>query len=253
MMCLGVESTAHTFGCSIVESSNKAKNGKILSEFRSIYKPSEGSGIHPREASRHHSETCASILKHTLEKAKMSVRDIDVISYSAGPGLGPCLKVGAVVARTLATFYKKPLIPVNHALGHIELGTMLTKCNDPLVLLVSGGHTMILSFSMHNWQIFGETLDITIGQLLDQFGRKLGLASPCCTKIEELAHNSSRNYIDLPYNVKGNDVSYSGLLTAAIRLLSDKRYALADISYSLQETSFAMIVETVERALSFTG
>jgi N6-L-threonylcarbamoyladenine synthase len=253
MMCLGVESTAHTFGCSIVESSYKAKNGKILSEFRSIYKPSEGSGIHPREASRHHSETCAFILKHTLENAKISLRDIDVIAYSAGPGLGPCLKVGAVVARTLATFYKKPLIPVNHALGHIELGTMLTKCTDPLVLLVSGGHTMILSFSMHNWQIFGETLDITIGQLLDQFGRKMGLASPCGTKIEELAHNSSRNYIDLPYNVKGNDVSYSGLLTAAIRLLSDKRYALADISYSLQETSFAMIVETVERALSFTG
>ena len=128
MMCLGVESTAHTFGCSIVESSYKGKNGKILSEIRSIYKPSEGSGIHPREASRHHSETCASILKQTLENAKVSVRDVDVIAYSAGPGLGPCLKVGAVVARTLATFYKKPLIPVNHALGHIELGTMLTKC-----------------------------------------------------------------------------------------------------------------------------
>ena len=95
------------------------------------------------------------------------IEDVDVIAYSAGPGLGPCLRIGAVVARTLATFYKKPLVPVNHALGHVELGSMLTGASDPLVLLVSGGHTMIIAFSGNRWRVFGETLDITIGQLLD--------------------------------------------------------------------------------------
>ena len=133
----------------------------------------------------------------------------------AGPGLGPCLRVGAVIARTVAGFYKKPLVPVNHALGHIELGAMLTGASDPLVLLVSGGHTMTLAFSHGRWRVFGETLDITVGQLLDQFGRALGFASPCGNRIEELASQSAGKYMQLPYIIKGNDVSFSGLLTGS--------------------------------------
>jgi N6-L-threonylcarbamoyladenine synthase len=192
-------------------------------------------------------------LKQSLEKAKILIEDVDVIAYSAGPGLGPCLRIGAVVARTLATFYKKPLVPVNHALGHVELGSMLTGASDPLVLLVSGGHTMIIAFSGNRWRVFGETLDITIGQLLDQFGRSLGFASPCGSTIEQLANQSSGSYLHLPYVVKGNDVSLSGLLTSAIRLASDRNNVLPDLCYSLQETAFAMITETIERAMSFSG
>jgi N6-L-threonylcarbamoyladenine synthase len=191
------------------------------------------------------------MLKQSLDLAGVSLKDIDIIGYSAGPGLGPCLRVGAVVARTLSGFYRKPLVPVNHALGHIELGAMLTGATDPLVLLVSGGHTMMLVFSQQRWRVFGETLDITIGQLLDQFGRAVGFASPCGGRIERLAGQSSGNYIQLPYIVKGNDVSFSGLLTAAKRLAENNK--LEDVCYSLQETSFALLAEVVERALSFTG
>jgi N6-L-threonylcarbamoyladenine synthase len=253
MLCLGIESTAHTFGCSVIEfSSNMKRGGKILSDTRDLYKSPVGSGIHPREASRHHGETSSSVLKRSLKEAKILIKDVDIISYSAGPGLGPCLRVGAVVARTLAAFHKKPLIPVNHALGHIELGAMLTGASNPLVLLVSGGHTMILAFSHNRWRVFGETLDITIGQLIDQFGRMMGFASPCGERIEQLASQSSGNYLQLPYIVKGNDVSLSGLLTAAIRLASNKNNTLKDICHSLQETAFAMITETIERAVSFT-
>src|ERR687885_358869 len=218
MLCLGIESTAHTFGCSVVDS-----RGNILSDVRSAYKAEEGSGIHPREASRHHMELSPDILKNALKSANILMDDINVVGYSAGPGLGPCLRVGAVVARTVAGFYKKPLVPVNHALGHIELGAMLTGASDPLTLLVSGGHTMILAFSYGRWRVFGETLDITIGQLLDQFGRALGFASPCGDKIEQLASQSSGKYTHLPYIVKGNDVSFSGLLTAAIKLASEQQ------------------------------
>jgi N6-L-threonylcarbamoyladenine synthase len=192
-------------------------------------------------------------LKQSLEKAKTTMKEVDIIAYSAGPGLGPCLRVGAVIARALAAFYNKPLIPVNHALGHIELGTMITGASDPLVLLVSGGHTILVAFSEKRWRVFGETLDITIGQLIDQFGRAIGFASPCGGRIEQLASQSSQNYLRLPYIVKGNDVSLSGLLTAAIKLASEPRNALSDICYSLQETAFAMITESVERAISFTG
>jgi N6-L-threonylcarbamoyladenine synthase len=251
IFCLGIESTAHTFGCSVIQFDLINKNGKIISESRSVYKAPDGAGIHPREASRHHLEKSPSILRQVLMQSNLKPNEIDLISYSAGPGLGPCLRVGAVIARALSSFYDIPLIPTNHALGHIELGMMLTQCQDPLVLLVSGGHTMILAFLNKKWRVFGETLDITIGQLLDQFGRYMGLPSPCGNEIEKYASQSSEKYSQIPYIVKGNDVSFSGILTATKKLL-DNGYDKFNICYSLQETAFAMLTEVIERALSFT-
>ena len=247
MLGLGIESTAHTFSCAIIE--KKGKKGKILSDVRKIYRPADGEGIHPREASRHHIENSSSVLFECLKEANITIKDLNLISYAAGPGLGPCLRVGAVVARSLASFYKIPIYPVNHAIGHIELGKLLTGATNPLVLLVSGGHTMLLAFLNKQWRVFGETLDITLGQLLDQFGRSIGFASPCGKNIEELASISS-NYVTLPYSVKGNDVSFSGLLSATKSIAKKSKI---DACYSLQETAFAMISEVVERALSFTG
>ncbi|MDH3204544.1 MAG: KEOPS complex N(6)-L-threonylcarbamoyladenine synthase Kae1 [Nitrosopumilus sp.] len=246
MLGLGIESTAHTFSCAIIQ--KKGKKGKILSDIKKIYRPENGEGIHPREASRHHVEHSSSVLSECLSNANLAIQDIDIISYAAGPGLGPCLRVGAVVARSLASFYKIPIYPVNHAIGHIELGKLLTGAMNPLVLLVSGGHTMLLAFLNKQWRVFGETLDITLGQLLDQFGRSIGFSSPCGKDIEELASTSS-NYIPLPYSVKGNDVSFSGLLSATKSAAKKNKI---DACYSLQETAFAMISEAVERALSFT-
>ena len=246
MVCLGIESTAHTFSCAIIE--KKRKTGKILSDIRKIYRPPNGQGIHPREASRHHIENSSKVISECIDQAKIKISDLDMIAYAGGPGLGPCLRVGAVVARSLASYYKIPIYPVNHAIGHIELGKLLTGAKNPLVLLVSGGHTMLLAFSSGRWRVFGETLDITLGQLLDQYGRSLGFASPCGQKIEELATKST-DYVDLPYSVKGNDVSFSGLLSATKNIsLKDSGSAC----FSLQETAFAMIAEATERALAFT-
>ena len=254
MLALGIESTAHTFGCAIAETKGKRKGTfKILSDVRSSYRPPEGSGIHPREASRHHANVCIRMLKEAVKRSSLKLEDIDIIGYSAGPGLGPCLRIGAVLARLLSSFYRKPLVPVNHALAHIELGTCLTGAKNPLVLLVSGGHTMILLYFNKRWRIFGETLDITIGQLLDQFGRSLGFASPCGSMIERLANNSRKEYSWIPYTIKGNDVSFSGLLTAAIKQTRDGRFDIGNTCYSLQETAFAILAEATERAISFTN
>ena len=246
MLGLGIESTAHTFSCAVVE--RKGKHGEILSDVRKIYAPPDGEGIHPREASRHHVENSSTALSEALKEANVSISDLDIISYAGGPGLGPCLRVGAVVSRALASYYEIPIFPVNHALGHIELGKMLTGAKNPLVLLVSGGHTMLLAFLNKKWRVFGETLDITLGQLLDQFGRSIGFASPCGKKIEELAEKKSK-YIPLPYSVKGNDVSFSGLLSATKDVVDE---GVEEACYSLQETAFAMICEATERALAFT-
>ena len=246
MICLGIESTAHTFSCAVLE--KKGKSGKIISDIRKIYRPPDGEGIHPREASRHHIENSSEVLSQSLEEANIGIKDLDMVAYAGGPGLGPCLRVGAVVARSLASYYDIPIYPVNHALGHIELGKLLTGAKNPLVLLVSGGHTMLLAFMMGKWRVFGETLDITLGQLLDQFGRSIGFASPCGRQIESLAQQTT-TYVPLPYAVKGNDVSFSGLLSATKAIIPQGKETAC---FSLQETAFAMIAEAVERALSFT-
>ncbi len=247
--CLGIESTAHTFGVSIISQRGSAKP-EILSDIRSIYQPEKGKGIHPREASRHHAKVAATTVAEALKEAKKPIESVDIVSFSQGPGLGPCLRVGAVVARSISAYFHLPLIPVNHAVAHIELAAMLTRPSDPLVLLVSGGHTVITSLTSERWRVFGETLDITIGQLIDQFGRTAGFSSPFGKTFEEYA-KKSQNYIDLPYTIKGNDVSFSGLLTASKRLFHDKKN-LEDICFSIQETGFAMLTESVERALVFT-
>jgi N6-L-threonylcarbamoyladenine synthase len=252
MFCLGIESTAHTFACSVIKFSTYEKFPNILSDVRDTFKAPDGSGIHPREAARHHASVAIEVLKQSLASSNIKYKDLDIVAYSAGPGLGPCLRIGAVIARSISSFYDIKLIPINHALGHIELGMSLTGGQDSLVLLVSGGHTMILVFNSKRWRVIGETLDITLGQLLDQFGRYLGLASPCGSEIESLASKSSNNYIALPYSIKGNDVTFSGLLSAAKRLISTNKYSNQDICYSIQETAFAMITEAVERALSAT-
>ncbi len=243
---LGVESTAHTFSVSVVSS-----EGKILSNAKSVYKPPEGSGIHPFEASKSHLAAAPRVVADALDASGVPLEKISAVAYAMGPGLGPCLRVGGVVARTLAESLGVPLVPVNHAVGHIELGCLLTGSKDPVVLLVSGGHTMILAYSGGRWRVLGESLDLTLGQLLDQFGRHHGLASPCGRAVEEAAAASS-SYQRLPYTVKGNDVSFSGLLTAA-KLLLDRGGSFSDVSYSIQETSFAMVTEVTERALAFTG
>src|SRR5712691_4964519 len=110
MLCLGIESTAHTFGCSIIESScsDSMMRGRRFSYCRDVYKSAEGSGIRSRDASRHHCQISDKVFRNSLTAATLSIKDIDVISYSAGPRLGPCMRVGAVIARSLAAFHDKP-------------------------------------------------------------------------------------------------------------------------------------------------
>lgn len=210
----------------------------------------EGKGIHPREAAQHHCEVAPQVLKQLIKTTQMTLEDVDAISFSAGPGLGPALRTGATVARALAIAYNKPLIPVHHAIGHIEIASYTTGTTNPLVTLVSGGHTTITAYGGNYWRIFGETEDITLGNLFDMFARKAGLSSPGGPVIERLARAGNK-FLDLPYVVKGNDVSYSGILTAAMRMLQ-KGTDLEDLCYSIQETAFTMLAEVTERALAHT-
>ncbi len=251
VVVLGIESTAHTIGVGIASS----KPPYILSNAKKVYVPEKG-GIHPREASRFMAEHVGEVLREALEQAGVSIKDVDAIAVALGPGLGPCLRIGATVARALAVKYEKPLVPVNHAIAHIEIGILLSGFKDPLTVYVSGGNTCITAFVKGRYRVFGETLDIPLGNLRDVFARETGLAPPYVKNgvhVVDICALSSRNkrLLDLPYIVKGQDVSYSGLLTAALRMV-EKGENLEDVCYSLVEISFSMITEVAERGLAHT-
>ncbi|MBD3230868.1 MAG: bifunctional N(6)-L-threonylcarbamoyladenine synthase/serine/threonine protein kinase [Candidatus Lokiarchaeota archaeon] len=242
--CLGIESTAHTLGLGIINS-----EGTIIKQVKKTYVPKHG-GIHPRKASEHHAKFADLLIDKIKDIGNYDLDILDYIAFSQGPGLGPCLRLGAVLARILSQSLGIPLIGVNHCLAHVEIGKLFCNVKDPICLYVSGGNTMVIGFEGGKYRIFGETLDIAIGNMLDVFGREAGLRHPGGPKIEKLAKNTDK-FIELPYIVKGMDLSYSGLLTAAVSKLKDP-VELKNICYSLQEVSFAMLVEVTERAIAHT-
>ncbi|MFH8080671.1 MAG: KEOPS complex N(6)-L-threonylcarbamoyladenine synthase Kae1 [Candidatus Aenigmatarchaeota archaeon] len=235
---LGIESTAHTFGVGVIEEKN------ILFDEKSFYKPPPGQGMLPRKVFEYHSDYAPKIVLDALK-----LGDIDVVAFSQGPGLPNCLALGATIARYLSLKLSKPLIGVNHPIAHVEIGKMLTGCKDPVVIYCSGGNTQIIALTGGRYRIFGETLDIPIGNAFDVLARIMGLEMPGGPKIEELAKNGK--WIDLPYVVKGMDFSFSGILTACERLYK-KGYKKEDIAFSFQETCFSMLIEAAERALAHT-
>jgi universal protein Kae1 len=247
MICLGIESTAHTFGISIVDDKGK----KVLSNVITAYKTESG-GLLPVKVADHHVEALPEALKKALEKANIGFKDIDLIAFSQGPGIGHCLRIGAGAARSLSLLLKKPLIGVNHCIAHLEMGRFLTEAKDPVLLYASGANTQVIAYEAGKYRVFGETLDIGIGNFLDSFARELGLGFPGGPKIEELSRQGKK-YIKLPYSVKGMDINLGGLQTNLSNKITSKKHSKEDLCYSVQETVFAMLVEVAERAMAHTG
>ena len=247
MICLGVESTAHTFSIGLVrELKDKIE---IIANEKDVFTTEKG-GMIPNEVAEHHKRVCDDVLKKALTKANIKLNEIDVISWSQGPGLDPALLAGRDFAVKLAKESNKPLLGVNHCVSHLEIGRT-TGAKDPVLLYASGANTQIIAYEAGKYRIFGETLDQGIGNILDSFGRYMGLGFPAGPKIEQLAKNG-KNLIELPYNVKGMDVNFGGILTKCKQLF-DKKIDVNDICFSLQETIFAMLVEVSERAMAHTG
>lgn len=245
MLTLGIEGTAHTLGVGIVDTDRK-----VIANVLDMYRPAEG-GLHPREAANHHGDVVASLIVKAAEEANVNLSEIELVSFSKGPGLGPCLRTAATAARALSCSLKVPIIGVNHCVAHVEIGRATTGCTDPALLYASGGNTQIIAFSNGKYRIFGETIDVGIGNMLDKLGRELGLGFYAGPTIEKLALEGDK-LLNLPYSVKGMDVSFSGIMTAALAL-KKKGHRLEDIAYSVQETVFAMLAEVTERAMAHVG
>jgi len=240
----GIESTAHTFGIGIV------RNGKVLANVRKMY-TTESGGIIPTESAKHHCNCKNEIYFEALDKAGIVESNINVIAFSQGPGLAPCLIEGMKFAKELSKKLEKPLVGINHCVSHLEVGR-ITGARDPVMLYVSGANTQIIAYASGKYRIFGETLDLGVGNFIDTVARFMGMGFPGGPKIQELALKS-KCYVELPYRVKGMDIILSGIQTKLKQMLGSKLYKIEDLAYSLQETVFAMLVETAERALAHTG
>lgn len=241
---LGIESTAHTFGIGIVQ------NEKILANIRDMYTTEQG-GIIPSESAKHHERVFKELYNKALETANIREQDIDAIAFSQGPGLAPCLLVGLRKAKEISLRLNKPVVGVNHCVAHLEIGK-ITGAKDPVMLYTSGANTQIIAYASGKYRVFGETLDIGVGNFIDNFARYSGIGFPGGPVVEKLA-KQGKNYIELPYKVKGMDITLSGILTNLKQKVESGKYTKEDLAYSLQETVFAMLVETAERALAHTG
>lgn len=249
VLCIGLEGSANKLGIGIV------RDGKVLSNVRHTYVAPPGQGFLPRDTALHHQQHILDVLQASLDEAGVVPQDLDCICYTKGPGMGAPLVSVAVVARTISQLWNKPLVAVNHCIGHIEMGRLVTGAQNPTVLYVSGGNTQVISYSNKRYHIFGETLDIAVGNCLDRFARLIKLSNDPSPgyNIEQLA-KKGKQYISLPYVVKGMDVSFSGLLSyiedIGLKKLNKGECTDADLCYSLQETVFAMLVEITERAMA---
>ena len=323
IIVLGIEGSANKVGVGIVEYSYTTQQYHILANPRKTFIAPMGCGFLPKDTALHHQNHIVPLLRTALMEAfppttsvatisadnKNNTNDdhinnndnnhnshidfndpqynIAAIAYTKGPGMGGPLQSCAIAARTIATIWNNiPIIGVNHCVGHIEMGRLCCSTTNPIVLYVSGGNTQVLAYAaqQQRYMIFGETIDIAIGNCLDRFARAISLSNDPSPgyNIEVAAKSYANLYhaigqtppliIDLPYTVKGMDVSFSGILStieliAKHQLKSDHGVPVdsnniievadnvtttkqAGWCYALQETIFAMLVEITERALA---
>uniref|UniRef100_A0A669EJ37 N(6)-L-threonylcarbamoyladenine synthase n=1 Tax=Oreochromis niloticus TaxID=8128 RepID=A0A669EJ37_ORENI len=246
---IGFEGSANKIGIGII------RDGEVLSNPRRTYITPPGQGFLPSDTARHHRAFILTVLKEALEQAGLKPADIDCVAYTKGPGMGAPLVTVALVARTVAQLWGKPLLGVNHCIGHIEMGRLITKANNPTVLYVSGGNTQVIAYSERRYRIFGETIDIAVGNCLDRFARVIKISNDPSPgyNIEQMAKKGSQ-YVELPYTVKGMDVSFSGILSyIEVRAAQRRFHTFIILLLSLQETLFSMLVEITERAMAHCG
>ena len=241
-MIVGIECTAHTFGIGVVN------EGNVLANVRDMYRTDKG-GIVPSESAKHHREVAEKVYREVLQKAGINEDEIKAIAVSNAPGLAPCLYAGMEFAKKKAKELGVKMIGVNHCIAHLEIG-MSVGARDPVLLYASGANTQIIAYAAGKYRVFGETLDVGIGNFIDKFARHIGIGFPGGPEIEKKAIGGK--YIEMPYSIKGMDVSFSGMQTK-LQQLYNKGFEVEDLSFSLQETAFAMLVEAAERAMAHTG
>ena len=255
---LGIESSCDETSAAII------KNGcidiaTVISSQIDVHK--DYGGVVPEIASRHQVKNITFVLQECLERAKMTMDDIDGIAITYGPGLIGSLLIGLEAAKTLAYLYQKPLIPIHHIAGHIYANSLVKPLQFPLLaLVVSGGHTELIEMQDHfKFRKLGGTLDDAIGECYDKVARVIGLEYPGGPKIDKLAVEGSPTYkLPVPLKDDSYNFSFSGLKSAVINLSHNETQRgnslrEADLASSFQKVAVKSIVEKTKKALQDTG
>lgn len=250
MTILAIETSCDETSVAVIKDNQILSN--VISSQISLHQ--KYGGVVPELAARAHSENIGYVLSTAIKDAKIDLATVDYIAYTSNPGLVSCLHVGRVAAETLATYLNKPLIPANHLYGHIYASLIDNQWEFPVLgLLVSGGHTQLIYLKAHlNFEILGQTLDDAVGECYDKVARMLGLPYPGGPEIDKLAKSGQDTYqLPLPKNDKTLDFSFSGLKSAAAKVIQKEKDQLniANFSCSLQKTIVKSLINKLTLAI----
>ncbi len=251
MISLSLESSCDETSCAIMEDGRKVLSNVVLSQI-DIHE--KFGGVVPEIASRQHVENISYVVEEALEKANKTLKDLDFISVTYGPGLVGALLVGVNYAKTLAYALDIPLVPVHHIEGHIAANYITYEELKPpyMTLVVSGGHSHIVYVEDYTkFKIIAKTRDDAVGEAFDKVARVLGLTYPGGPKVSKLAQEGEFTY-KLPKSKLDNlDFSFSGIKTAVLNLANNEkdRFRKADAARSFEETVTDVLIEHVEEAM----
>lgn len=251
---LGIESSCDETSASIVKNGTE-EIATVISSQIDIHK--NYGGVVPEIASRHHVKNITIVLEECLEKANMTIDDVDAIAITYGPGLIGSLLIGLEAAKTLSFIYNKPLIPVHHIAGHIYANSLVKELKFPLLaVVVSGGHTEIIEMKQHySFEKLGGTLDDAIGECYDKVARVIGLEYPGGPKLDKLAKEGKDTYkLPIPLQDDSYNFSFSGLKSAVINLAHNEEQRgeelrKSDLAASFQKVAVESIVSKVKKAI----
>ncbi|MBE6157523.1 MAG: tRNA (adenosine(37)-N6)-threonylcarbamoyltransferase complex transferase subunit TsaD [Firmicutes bacterium] len=251
---LGIESSCDETSASIVKN-GREEIATVISSQIDIHK--DFGGVVPEIASRNHVKNVTLVLEECLDKANMTMDDIDAIAITYGPGLIGSLLIGLEAAKTLAFIHNKPLIPVHHIAGHIYANSLVKELTFPLLaVVVSGGHTELIEMKDHyDFNKLGGTLDDAIGECYDKVARVINLEYPGGPKLDKLAHIGKPTYrLPIPLKDDSYNFSFSGLKSAVINLAHNEEQRgrelnKEDLAASFQEVAIKSITNKVKKAV----
>ncbi len=254
MYILGIESSCDETSVSVVKNGTE-ELATVISSQIDIHK--DFGGVVPEIASRHHVKNITMVLEECLEKANMTMEQIDAIAITYGPGLIGSLLIGLEAAKTLAWLYQKPLIPVHHIAGHIYANSLVRPLKFPLLaLVVSGGHTELIEMTDHyKFKKLGGTLDDAIGECYDKVARVMNLEYPGGPKLDKLSKEGKPTYkLPIPLHDDSYNCSFSGLKSAVINLAHNEKQRgeelrQADLAASFQKVAVESVVSKTKKAI----
>lgn len=254
IIILGIETSCDETAASVVENGTKVLSNVVASQME-IHK--RFGGVVPEVASRRHVEAITLVIEEALEKAHVSIEQLDAIAVTKGPGLVGALLIGVSAAKALAFCYQIPLIGVHHIAGHIYANRLEVELQFPLLtLVVSGGHTELIIMPEHGqYDIIGETRDDAAGEAYDKVARSLGLPYPGGPEIDRIAQEGQAT-IDFPRSwlePDSFDFSFSGLKSSVINYLHnmkqrDETVCIEDVAASFQASVVDVLVAKTMRA-----